>query len=52
MLMRILIDALNDGDHDNDDDDDDEDDDNRGVVSYNLRSIISHLKPTTFITTF
>ena len=51
MLMRILIDALNDGDHD-DDDDDDEDDDNSGVVSYNLRSIISHLKPTTFITTF
>ena len=54
--MMILIGDLNDGDHhhhvddDHDDDDDDDDDDVGRVVSYNLRSIISHLKPTTVIT--
>ena len=55
-LMMILIGDLNNGDHhrhvddDHDDDDDDDDDDVGRVVSYNLRSIISHLKPTTVIT--
>ena len=39
MLMRILIGG----------DDDDDDDDDSQVVSHNLCSIISHLKPTTFI---